>query len=110
MQRPLPFGWPGGYENFDGDLVSYADEASDIRHRDIEVGPDEGCAPEDVYYVAVIPGLDLEDDGGLDAFDFELTGYLYGDLLAVGEALGRGRESGRVKVAMGSLGNILSRM
>ena len=63
-----------------------------------------------MHHIAVVPGLDLEDDRGLDAFKFELAGYLYGDLLAVGEAFGEGAESGRVKVATGSLGNILSRM
>ena len=41
-------------------------------------------------HVAVIPGLDLEGDRGLDAFDFQLADYLCGDLLAVGEAFGEG--------------------
>ena len=63
-----------------------------------------------MHNVAVVPGLDLEGDRGLDSLDFQLADYLYGDLLAVGEASGRGRESGRVKVATGSFGNILSRM
>ena len=43
-----------------------------------------------MHHIAVVPGLDLEDDRGLDAFKFELAGYLYGDLLAVGEAFGEG--------------------
>ena len=59
----------------------------------------------------VVPGLDLEGDRGLNSLDFELADYLYGrPHRRWRKPLGRGRESGRVKVATGSFGNILSRM
>ena len=97
-------GRAGRDKNLDGHFVCYSDESADVGDGDIEVGPDEGSAAKDVDYIAVVPGLDLEGNGGLYAANFQSADNLGGYFFAVGEAGGEGGGVGEGEYGNGVVG------